>query len=103
MSTDLAPWLHHLPDCSAWAPVSVALAHPATEAKPCECGLRQALDRIGAESRWFSRAAEVALMPNGSHTLIDGYCPDCQGGCMRGFLDPEPVPYVQPDPFGTSA
>lgn len=49
----------------------------------------------------LARVAEVALTPDGSHTLIDGYCPDCQGGCL--WFDPEPVPYVGPDPFGPVA
>ena len=45
----------------------------------------------------LGRVAEIALTPDGSHTLIDGYCPDCQGGCLR--FDPEPVPFVEPNPF----
>lgn len=50
--SDLAPFLRHLPDCSAWAPVSVALASTATEARPCTCGLRSVLASIGARQEW---------------------------------------------------
>ena len=52
---------------------------------------------IVREREWLMAAANVALTPDGSHTLVNGYCPDCQGGCLR--FDPEPIPYVDPSPF----
>ena len=45
----------------------------------------------------ISEAAAVALRPDGSHSTINGYCPDCGGGCLR--FDPEPIPYVEPSPI----
>jgi|GEM_PF-6034959 len=46
----------------------------------------------------LTKAAESALMPTGEHRLLDGYCPDCQGGCMLGF-GAEEVRYVEPSPI----
>ena len=55
---------------------------------------------IAREREWLLKAAKFALTPDGSHTLIDGYCRDCAGGCLR--FDPEPIPYAEPTPFGGS-
>jgi hypothetical protein len=38
------------------------------------------------------RAAEKALEPTGEHRKIDGYCPDCQGQCLRDWLGRPPLP-----------
>lgn len=57
--------------------------------------------RIVPDAAWrlLQSAANVALTPDGSHRLIEGYCSDCQGGCLRGFAS-EPVPFAEPSPFG---
>jgi len=46
----------------------------------------------------LAKVAESALVPTGEHRLINGYCPDCQGGCMLGF-GAEEVQYVEPSPI----
>jgi hypothetical protein len=62
-------------------------------------GYDKTIERLREQVRMLGRVAETALTPDGSHRLIDGYCPDCQGGCMLGFV--EPVSFVGPDPFAS--
>ena len=87
MSTDLAPYLHHAPTCPAWAPVPLSMSHANHEDQPCECGLLRTLARHGLRIEVLEKAANKALEPTGEHRVIDGgYCPDCQGQCLRTWL-----------------
>ena len=42
-------------------------------------------------------AAERGLSPDGKHRVLDGgYCPDCQGQCLRSWLTRPPKPPKPP-------
>ena len=42
-------------------------------------------------------AAERGLAPDGEHRVLDGgYCPDCQGQCLRSWLTRPPLPPKPP-------
>ena len=59
--------------------------------------LRYAI-RLERQLALLGPAAERGLTPDGTHSLLPGgYCPDCQGCCLRGFA--EAVPLVEPSPF----
>ncbi len=60
------------------------------------------LERLLESYRELADRLEAALAPDGTHRIIEGgYCLDCQGGCMRDFVNqPVPVAYVEPTPFG---
>lgn len=59
--------------------------------------------------RMVGRMTEAALQPSGDHhTLPDGYCLDCQGGCIVPLAreNTEAIrkaAYAKPDPFGDAS
>lgn len=64
-------------------------------------GLARRGYRIVSDAAWrdVNAAAQVALTPTGEHRLIDGYCPDCGGGCLRDWAQTEVTSYVEPTPI----
>lgn len=71
-------------------------------------GLLAIIDALRAENEGLRSAVksmDAALTPTGDHhTLPDGYCLDCQGGCMRGMAEANAetirdAAYAGPSPF----
>lgn len=43
-------------------------------------------DRLRRQLTLLLPVANEALKPTGEHRIIDGYCPDCGGQCLRTWL-----------------
>lgn len=66
--------------------------------RECDCrepdDLRERLTKAGllvvseVAHRALLDAAEIGLKPRGDHALINVYCPNCGGSCLKGFGNP---------------
>jgi hypothetical protein len=87
---DVPPWERTMPN----AQLIVAAVNALPE-------LLDEIDRLRDSHKMTAALLEDALARSGDHHVIgNGYCLDCQGGCMRGFGNPDPdVALVEPSPF----
>jgi endogenous inhibitor of DNA gyrase (YacG/DUF329 family) len=46
--------------------------------------------RLRRQIEMVAPVVSEALKPTGEHRVIDGYCPDCGGQCLRDWLATQP-------------